>query len=82
MNNPSLKIKDTTKEVTLLAGNLLSLTDAAKLLGYSSTTLYKHHKRPGMPPYILRKRRLFYRLEDLITWNNQFKAITPGESST
>lgn len=67
----------TTTKQKLIPGGYLNMHQTAEVLDYKYPSWLQIHKNPGMPPYIKIGKRCFYKYDDLTTWMNSFKKITP-----
>ena len=57
--------------------DLISLREAANYLGYHPMHLYQNYKKPGWPPYMKFKSRIFYSPSELKKWIDTLEKVTP-----
>lgn len=46
----------------------VTLAETAKFLGYTCKSFAVHHTKPGMPPYIKIKGKVYFYYNDLLDW--------------
>lgn len=64
-------------EVEILPDGRMTLKEAAKFLGFTPHSLYRHHHDAEMPPYVKIRKRIFYYYNDLVKWVDNFKKVKP-----
>ena len=72
-----LDVEYVKDKITVLPGDIVSLKDAGKVIGYSYHTMARSYNRPGMPKYFKRERQRYYYLKDLEDWMNNLEKVTP-----